>query len=249
MMILPNKKDTIHKAWLYRILEEISDDQYLSGALFFKGGTCASMLGWLNRFSVDLDFDYAGGEKDIEKTRKTLENLFAKLGLSIKDKSKAGIQYFLRYDDAVSERKILKIDASFPLFSASKYAPMRFLEIDRILTCQTKETMFAHKLVAVMDRFKKTGSIAGRDIYDIHYFFMNGFEYDADVIKERTETGVKEFFTKLADFIEQKVTDKIISEDLNSLLPPDKFVAARRVLKREAIMLIKDEINRLEQKT
>ena len=35
-MILPNKKDTIHKAWLYRILEEISDDQYLSGALFLK---------------------------------------------------------------------------------------------------------------------------------------------------------------------------------------------------------------------
>ena len=54
--------------------------------------------------------------------------------------------------------------------------------------------MFAHKLVAVMDRFKKTGSIAGRDIYDIHYFFMNGFEYDADVIKERTETGVKNFY-------------------------------------------------------
>ena len=247
MMILPNKKDTIHKAWLYRILEEISDDQYLSGALFFKGGTCASMLGWLNRFSVDLDFDYAGGEKDIEKTRKTLENLFAKLGLSIKDKSKAGIQYFLRYDDAVSERKILKIDASFPLFSASKYAPMRFLEIDRILTCQTKETMFAHKLVAVMDRFKKTGSIAGRDIYDIHYFFMNGFEYDAGVIKERTGMEPKEFLLELADFIGQKVTEKIISEDLNSLLSPDKFILMRKILKREVLGLIKDEIKRLEQ--
>ena len=205
------------------------------------------MLGWLNRFSVDLDFDYAGGEKDIEKTRKTLENLFAKLGLSIKDKSKAGIQYFLRYDDAVSERKILKIDASFPLFSASKYAPMRFLEIDRILTCQTKETMFAHKLVVVMDRFKKTGSIAGRDIYDIHYFFMNGFEYDAGVIKERTGMEPKEFLLELADFIDQKVTEKIISEDLNSLLSPDKFILMRKILKREVLGLIKDEIKRLEQ--
>ena len=170
MMLLPNKKDAIHKAWLYRILEAVADNLYLASVLHFKGGTCASMLGWLDRFSVDLDFDYAGNEKDIKKTRRTLEDLFAEFGLSIKDKSKNGIQYFLKYDNAGSERKILKIDASFPLFQASKYAPARFLEIDRILICQTKETMFAHKLAAIMDRFKKTGNIAGRDIYDTHHF-------------------------------------------------------------------------------
>ena len=77
-----------------------------------------SMLGWLNRFSVDLDFDYAGGEKDIEKTRKTLENLFAKLGLSIKDKSKAGIQYFLRYDDACLGEENFENRRFFPAFLA-----------------------------------------------------------------------------------------------------------------------------------
>jgi len=245
-MILPNKKDAIHKAWLYRILEAIADDRHLSRVLYFKGGTCASMLGWLDRFSVDLDFDYAGDKKDIGQTRKMLEGLFASLGLSVKDKSKNGIQYFLRHDDSGSDRKILKVDASFPLFRASKYAPMRFLEIDRILICQTKETMFSHKLAAIMDRFEKTGNIAGRDIYDMHYFFINGFDYDADVIEERTGKGVKEFFSELTDFISQKVTEKVISEDLNSLLPHDKFVRMRSVLKREAMSLIKDEIKRLE---
>lgn len=246
MMILPNRKDAIHKAWLYRVLEAIADDQHLASILFFKGGTCASMLGWLNRFSVDLDFDYAGDEKDIEQTRKALERLFTSLGLSIKDRSKNGIQYFLRYDDADAERKILKLDVSFPLFHASKYAPMRFLEIDRILVCQTKETMFSHKLVAIIDRFKKTGGIAGRDIYDIHYFFMNGFEYDVGVIEERTGKGAKAFFLELVDFIEQKVTERIISEDLNTLLPHDKFALIRQVLKREVLGFIKDEIKRLE---
>ncbi len=245
MMILPNKKDAIHKAWLYRILEAIADDVYLASVLRFRGGTCASMLGWLDRFSVDLDFDYAGSEKDIKKTRSLMEELFAKLGLSIKDKSKNGIQYFLRYEDNESERRILKIDVSFPLFHASRYAPMRFLEIDRILTCQTKETMFAHKLVAVMDRFEKTESIAGRDIYDIHYFFMSGTEYDAGVIKERTGLDPKEFFAELASFIDQKVTEKVISEDLNTLLPHDKFALICKVLKREVLSLIKDEIKRL----
>lgn len=247
MMIVPSKKDAIHKAWLYRILEAIADDPYLGAVLYFKGGTCASMLGWLDRFSVDLDFDYAGSKSDVEKTRAALETIFAKFGLSIKDKSKRGIQYFLRYDDAVSDRKIVKIDASFPLFHASKYAPARFLEIDRVLTCQTKETMFAHKLAAVTDRFHKTGGIAGRDIYDIHHFFMHGAHYDADVIKERTGMDAKEFLMALTDFIEKKVTEKIISEDLNSLLPHDTFAIMRTVLKRETIGLIRDEIRRLER--
>ncbi|MFH1170785.1 MAG: nucleotidyl transferase AbiEii/AbiGii toxin family protein [Candidatus Vogelbacteria bacterium] len=247
MMIIPNRKDAIHKAWLYRILEAIADDRYLARVLFFKGGTCASMLGWLNRFSVDLDFDYAGDEKDIGKTRRTLEDLFARLSLTIKDKSKNGIQYFLRYGGNDLARKILKIDVSFPLFPISKYTPMRFLEIDRILICQTKETMFAHKLIAVMDRFKKTGTIAGRDIYDTHHFFMNGFEYDTDIIERKTGMKTKEFFSNLADFIEKEVTEKIISEDLNSLLPHDTFVAVRKILKREVLGLIKDEIKRLEQ--
>lgn len=244
-MLLPDKKDAIHKAWLYRVLEAIADDRYLAGVLYFKGGTCASMLGWLDRFSVDLDFDYAGDKNDIKKTRAALESVFVKLGLSVKDKSKNGIQYFLRYSDADSKRNVLKIDATFPLFFASRYAPARFLEIDRVLTCQTKETMFAHKLVAAVDRFKKTGTIAGRDIYDIHYFFMHGFEYDAGVIKERTGMEVKEFLAGLADFIDKKVTEKIISEDLNALLPYHTFALIRKILKRETLRLLQDEIKRL----
>lgn len=242
MMIIPDKKDAIHKAWLYRILEAIADDRFLASVLFFKGGTCASMLGWLNRFSVDLDFDYGGSPEDIPKTRAALEHVFLKLGLSIKDKSKSGIQYFLRYNDADSDRRIIKIDASFPLFRASEYAPERLLEIDRILTCQTKETMFAHKLVAVTDRFKKTGTIAGRDIYDIHYFFINGCTYNENVIKERTGMIAGEFLANLADFVDKKVTEKIISEDLNVLLPHDAFGRIRKILKRETLTLIRDEI-------
>ena len=67
-----NQYDNIHKAWLYRVLEAIASDQYLSSVLYFKGGTCASMLGWLDRFSIDLDFDYGGKVEDIQKTRDSL---------------------------------------------------------------------------------------------------------------------------------------------------------------------------------
>lgn len=242
-----NKYDNIHKAWMYRALEGIASDAYLSSVLYFKGGTCASMLGWLDRFSVDLDFDYGGKLEDVQKTRDSLEIIFADLGLSIKDKSKNGIQYFLKYENDNNHgnnmaRNTLKIDASFPLFVSSKYISQRFLEIDRVFICQTKETMFSHKLCALLDRFEKTGHIAGRDLYDIHHFFMNGYSYDAAVITERTGILPKEFLSKLVAFIEKHVTDQVITEDLSSLLASQKFKILRKVLKREVIQLLKGEL-------
>ena len=127
MFIIPNKTAALHKTWLYRVLEAIADDPALASVLYFKGGTCAAMLGWLDRFSVDLDFNYAGAKEDIPKTRMALENIFSRLGLTIKDSSKNGIQYILKYDNTVearnTPRNTLKIEAAFPIPSANKYAP------------------------------------------------------------------------------------------------------------------------------
>lgn len=247
MMNIPDKKDALHKAWLYRLLEAIADNQELPQVMYFKGGTCTAMLGWLPRFSIDLDFDYAGSRDvaSIKSTRKQLEEIFTRLGLTIKDKSKVGIQYFLKYENPQSGRNTLKIEATFPLFKLSKYAPQRFAEIDRILSCQTKETMFAHKLVAIIDRFEKTGQIAGRDIFDIHHFFLSGFEYDPAVIEERRKVKSRDFFVQLHSFIENKITDTIITEDLSSLLPLPEFRRIRKILKRETLSLIQAEISRL----
>jgi predicted nucleotidyltransferase component of viral defense system len=242
-MLIPNKKDALHKAWLYRVLEGIADDTFLASVLYFKGGTCASMLGWLDRFSVDLDFDYAGTVQQVPATRDALERLYDHIGLTVKDTSKKGIQYFLGY--TAQGRNTLKIDTSFPLLSANTYAPQRLIEIDRILTCQTIETMFAHKLLALIGRSESRGSIAGRDVYDIHCFFMRGYSYSAAVIREQSGMELKDFFSKLHAFIDQQVTDKILSEDLNYLLPPEKFQQIRKVLKREVLMLVRDEIARL----
>jgi predicted nucleotidyltransferase component of viral defense system len=96
-MSILNKQDAIHKAWLYRLLEGVADDSFLPSVLRFKGGTCATMLGWLDRFSVDLDFDYAGDQTQVAQARRSFERMAISLGLTIKDSSKRGIQYFLRY--------------------------------------------------------------------------------------------------------------------------------------------------------
>ena len=97
MIILPSPKDAVHKAWMYRTLSAICDQAGLAAVLRFKGGTCAAMRGFLDRFSVDLDLDYIGKEKDLAGARQGLEKVFAQLNLEIKDKSALTPQYFLKY--------------------------------------------------------------------------------------------------------------------------------------------------------
>lgn len=244
-MILPDNREIIHKIWLYRILTAIVDNPNLQ-ELYFKGGTCAALLGYLDRFSVDLDFDYLGSRHQIPKIRLELKKIFKNLDLEIKNESQKVPQFFLRYPtQAQGERNTIKIDITFPPPRANKYEAKRLVDIDRIVYCQSRETMFANKLVAVLDRYKRNKSIAGRDIYDIHYYFLNGYQYDSEVIKERTGWELKAFFIKLKKFIETKITTTIINQDLNMLLSYDRFKKIRKILKPEVLLFINEEIKNL----
>ncbi|OGL65745.1 hypothetical protein A3B21_01225 [Candidatus Uhrbacteria bacterium RIFCSPLOWO2_01_FULL_47_24] len=249
-MFLPKQSDAIHKAWLYRLLSAIYNSPELATVLYFKGGTCAAMLGWLDRFSIDLDFDYAGGKNEIVKVRSMLEQIFADLNLEIKDSSRKTLQYFLRYPVAQKDmRNTIKIDTTFPLLKSNQYAPQQLADIDRTIICQTKETMFANKLVALIERYELREAIASRDLYDVHHFFMQGFRYHAPVIYERRKTkNLAAFFKMLIQFVDKHITQRIIDQDLNVLLSPDHFRRARRHLKRETLMFLRDELQRIEGK-
>jgi predicted nucleotidyltransferase component of viral defense system len=248
-MQLPQPNDAKHKAWLYRILSAFYDDPYLAKVLYFKGGTCAAMLGFLDRFSVDLDFDLVGDQEVLSKSQEHMESVFQKLGLAVKDQSQRVPQFFLKYPAKEGERNTLKIDVAFPPTKANQYEARRFSDIDLSITCQTIETMFANKLVALIDRHKQKFSIAGRDVYDIHHFFEQGFCYNAAVIMERTGKNATDYFQQLIDFMGQQVTDELIAQDLNVLLPYAKFRVIRKTLKQETIMFLRDEVARLTATT
>ena len=244
-LILPDKKDAIHKAWMFRVLRAIADDTRLTEMLVFKGGTCAAMRGFLDRFSVDIDFDYVGSADEMVAAQERLEKLFSDLGLVIKDKSKEVPQYFLKYPAGESDRTTLKFEATTLANVANKVEKVRLLDIDRVFPCQTIETMFAHKLVALMDRYERHGSIAGRDVYDIHHFFLNGFSYNAEVILNRRGVSALQYLKKLRTFVMNHITETIINQDLNMLLSPDQFQKIRHILKEETLALLDDEIKRL----
>ena len=87
--------------------------------------------------------------------------------------------------------------------------------------------MFANKLVAITDRYTQHKTVAGRDIYDIHHFFVQGYGYQAAVIQERTGLPPKEYFGEVIDFIKEHVNQTTVNEDLSSLLPNHQFQRIR----------------------
>lgn len=240
-MFLPKPEDAIHKAWLYRLLTEIADDAYLADVLRFKGGTCAAMLGYLDRFSVDLDFDISGQVKkgEFKKIDHYLQAIFKRLDLTIKSKSQTIPQYFLRYPADERKRNTIKIDMSYPPPKSNEYEPRQLIDIDRVFYCQTIETMFANKLVALLERYEKYNLIAGRDLYDVHHYFLAGHRYLDAVILERRGSDLATFFKELRDFVAKKITQRVLDQDLNTLLGPKKFRALRKTLKQETLMFLK----------
>jgi predicted nucleotidyltransferase component of viral defense system len=239
-MINIRPEDTIHKSQLNRLLIEIIDRPLLSQNLSFKGGTCAAMLGYLDRFSVDLDFDVLKNA-DEKALRDELHLLFDLLDLKVTGELDRALFFQLRYPATPGKRNTLKLSASSVQLKVNQYKPSYLPEIDRFMICQTVETMFANKLVAVTDRFRLHNNVAGRDIYDIHHFFVAGYSYHAPVIEERTGLVASDYFKKLSDFIKKHVTQTVINEDLNTLLPYKKFQQIRKVLIPETLALLERE--------
>lgn len=237
-MILPNAKDALHKAMIYRLLISILDSKNLASKLYFKGGSCASMLGFLDRFSIDLDFDLKRGA-DKKKIRLELLSLFKDLNFTVKEQAKRELYFVLKYDAPKELRNTMKLSIIDKVIKANLYKPQFLEEIKRYAVCQTVETMFANKLVAVTDRYKKYKTVAGRDLYDIHHFFIKGYGFNKKVIEERTGRSVAKYFTELKAFIEKKFTVKRITEDLSYLLPPDKFKSIRKTLISETLSFIR----------
>ncbi len=233
-------EDVLHKSHLHRLLAEIVDQPFMAQSLAFKGGTCAAMLGYLDRFSVDLDFDTVPDVNE-DDLRKEFHIVFDTLGLEVRAELDNALIFQLRYQNEPGKQNKLKVSANSDHIAANQYKVQYFLEIDRLINSQTIDTMFANKLVAVIDRYDKHQTIAGRDIYDVHHFLVQGYGYRSEVIKERTSLEPPEFFEQLIGFIQEHVNQKMINEDLNTLLPYPKFQKIRKILLPETLSLLSRE--------
>ena len=141
-MLKINMPDKIEKdVIIHEILADLSDDDFFSDNLAFKGGTCLvkAYLGYY-RFSEDMDFTWKNQDvfkeksrenirreisKYMEKIGKTLEDIATKRGLCFKyEKSNVKyvnlggsnkmVTFFILYDSEVTGKEIsLKIQINF----------------------------------------------------------------------------------------------------------------------------------------
>lgn len=233
--------NNLHKFIMQKVLMAIADDNFLVSNIYFKGGTCAVMLGYLDRFSVDLDFDIKKSA-DRDMVDEHINKIFNKLDLKIDIKQKEKLFYTVKYKAKENFRSTLKLSISDDVCKSNVYKPYKFDLIDRTLMCQDLSTMFANKLVAPIDRFKRKKIIAARDMFDIHEFFISDYPINYAVIKERTGLEFKEYIKKLIVFINKNITEKIIDQDLNYLLDYDKFRRIRKTLKQDTLLFLRNLI-------
>jgi hypothetical protein len=199
------------------------------------------MLGYLDRFSVDLDFDLLD-KSHAKILREEFHKVFKRVGVTVAREYGTVMFFQIKYPATNrSARNTLKVSAHDIPAKANEYSVQYFKEIDRLMKSQTIETMFANKLVALTDRYARHRSIAGRDIYDIHHFFVQGYKYKGAVIQERTGLSPKEYVASLIAFINKQVNQTVINEDINTLLPDDRFQQIRKVLMPEAIAFLENE--------
>src|SRR5512136_2886743 len=104
-------EDALHKSYINRLLIEIIDRPALAHQLALKGGTCASMLGYLDRFSVDLDFDILKNTNEA-LLRNEFHLAFDHLGFNTTLEFDQALFFQLRYPNDPGKRNTLKVSAS-----------------------------------------------------------------------------------------------------------------------------------------
>lgn len=223
-----------HKNILIKILKDIYTDTTIAPLLGFKGGTCAYLFYNLNRFSLDLDFDLLGKEKEDYIFKRILE--IAKGYGKIKEQRKKRFNLFilLSYEDGAPN---IKIEINLREFG-SRYEIKSYLGIS--MKVIVPEDMFAHKLVTMYERLGR----ANRDVFDVWFFFKNDWPINEEIIKKRTGMKLKEFLEKCIKGLE-KLPERGILAGMGELLNEKTKNWARKNLKKDLLFLLKLKIKSL----
>ncbi len=217
-----------HTSILLQILKDIYSDTSIAPYLGFKGGTAAFLFYDLNRNSVDLDFDLLDESKE--------ENVFEKL-------QKIAANYGKIVDSHIKKFNLLNVISYAPNTQkiklevsrrnlGSRYEIKTLLGISMLV--MVKEDMFAHKLMAMIERVGKTS----RDIFDVYFFLKNGWEINTEIVEQRSGISFPATVEKCIDLL-QKMDTRHILDGLGELLTPEQKDWARAKLKEETIFLLK----------
>lgn len=221
-----------HKNILLQILKDIYSDPLLATNLGFKGGTAAMLFYDLNRSSVDLDFDILDESKENEVFGK-LQKLIATYGTVTDSHMKRfNLHNVISYAPGAQRIKVEVNRRDF----GSRYEIKTLLGISMLV--MVKEDMFAHKIMAMVERLGKTS----RDVFDIYFFAKKGWGINKDIVEQRAKMPFKDVLAKCIALLE-KMNNRHILDGLGELLTESQKDWARAKLKEETIFQLKLIIN------
>lgn len=189
---------------MFQILNEIYSSE-LKDKIAFKWGTLAYFLYGLPRFSTDLDFDLIAPDPRIMDKLKTMLNPYWR----IKDEKDKANTYFFLLNYGEHEHNI-KIEVSKKMYTNTHYSIVNFFW--KPILAMDKQSIFAHKLVALSERFKN------RDLFDVYYFFSSLFPIDQSIIQERTKLNYPDFLVQLSRSLPEHFTANTILAEIWDLI-------------------------------
>jgi len=223
----------VHKTILLQILKDIYTNASIGPALGFKGGTAAHFFYDLGRFSVDLDFDLLK-ETDEDVVFNQIEGILREYG-SIKERYRKlnTLLFVLSYGEKEHNVKVEINRRNF----GSRYELRRYLGVSMLV--MVKEDMFAHKLVAMLERTKT----ANRDVFDVWHFLKNRWPINKEIVEKRTKMGFQDYLKNCVKFVES-LSDRNILAGVGELIDAKQKAWAKANLKNDTAFLLK---LRLEQ--
>lgn len=219
-----------HNLVMTQILKDIYSDVAISSLLGFKGGTAAYLFYELPRFSVDLDFDLLENtEKNRDMIFERVHAILAKYG-EIKDEQKKFFTVFFSLSYESGEHQI-KVEIN-TRNTGAHYEMKSYFGMPMLVA--VKESMFAGKLIAMMQRKE----FAARDLYDVHFFLIQRWDIDTDVLAAYQIESVKEYLESCIVFVEN-IPDNALLAGLGELIGEKEKVFVKNSLKKDTVFLLK----------
>ncbi len=213
-----------------QILKDIYSDVTISSILGFKGGTAAYLFYELPRFSVDLDFDLL---ENTEENRglvfERVHDILAKYGV-IKDEQNKFFTVFFSLSYEPGEYQV-KIEIN-TRETGSRYEMKSYFGMPMLVA--TKESMFAGKLVALTQRKE----FVSRDLYDAHFFLVQRWDIDTDVLDAYGVKSLKEYLERCIAFVET-IPDNTLLAGLGELIDEKDKIFVKSQLKSDTVFLLK----------
>lgn len=221
----------LHRNILVRILADIYADKTVGPYLGFKGGTAAYLFYGLDRFSIDLDFDLLDFSKK--------EHVFQKIGVImenygvLRDASDKhhGMLFVISYDQKEPRAQNIKLEINTKDFD-STFELKSYMGISMLV--MAKADMFAHKLVAMMERLGR----ANRDMYDVWFFAKYRWPIHSEMVEKRSNVSFNEFLRASIASVEE-YNDRTILDGLGELLTEKQKQWVKVNLKQQVLFSLR----------